>query len=108
MNMTTTLKVTAKAMNESLLVRCNLSQAASPIEVNYLAEPGSEFQHTQFQCADARHRKDLLADIGADLLADACLCDRQELGELSWVEVTELAEPSFEEIESWLEDNTWV
>lgn len=107
-DMTTTLKITASAISESLLVRCNLSQAASPIEVNYLAEPDSEFQHTQFQCADARHRRDLLADIGADLLADACLCDRQELGELSWVEVTELAEPSFEEVEAWLEDNTWV
>ena len=36
----------------------------------------------------------------SQLLADVAYIPR--------VEVTELAEPTFEEVEAWLEDNTWV
>jgi len=68
----TTLKITCPAAKESLLVRCDLSQAASPILVDWMAD-GEEpcWDGTQYQCADARHTIEGLADIGSQLLHDA-------------------------------------
>jgi len=68
----TTLKITCPAIKESLLVRCDLSQAASPILVDWMAEGEDPcWDSTQYQCADARHRITGLAAIGRKLLLNA-------------------------------------
>ena len=66
----TTLKITCSDVSESLLVRCDLSQAAAPIQVDYLAE-NVGWESTQYQCADARHTINGMAEIGRRLLAAA-------------------------------------
>lgn len=66
----TTMKITCSAVSESLLVRCDLSQAAAPIQVDFLAE-NVGWESTQYQCADARHAINGLAEIGRRLLAAA-------------------------------------
>jgi hypothetical protein len=66
----TTIKITCSDVSESLLVRCDLSQAAAPIQVDYLVEDCG-WDSTQYQCADARHSRDGLAEIGSQLLHDA-------------------------------------
>lgn len=63
----TVIKVTN--FGQSLLVRCDLSQASSPIEVNYLT--GCGWDSTPLQCADVSHNWDSLARYGAELLASA-------------------------------------
>ena len=66
----TTLKITCSDVSESLLVRCDLSQASAPVEVDYLVEECG-WDSTQYQCADARHTINGLAEIGRRLLAAA-------------------------------------
>jgi len=66
----TTLKITCGAVSESILVRCDLSQAAAPVQVNYLVDDCG-WEGTQYQCADARHTIDGLADLGRQLLLHA-------------------------------------
>jgi hypothetical protein len=72
----TTLKITCPAAKESLLVRCDLSQASSPIQVDYLV--GNGWEGSQWQCADARHSRDGLASIGSQLLTDAIQTEADE------------------------------
>lgn len=55
---------------ETLQVRCNLTEASSPVEVNYMT--GDGWTSTQWQCADCRHMWGQLANLGARLLASAC------------------------------------
>jgi hypothetical protein len=81
----TTLKLTSNAVSESMLIRCNLSEASSPVEVDYLV--GEGWTHTQYQAANIRHRLNGLAEIGRELLADAIQCDAGELGKLTVEEV---------------------
>lgn len=68
----TTVKISNPSMRETLMVRCDLTRAASPVEVNYMAEADSGWQPTQYQTADCLHRPDRLGEIGARLLAAAC------------------------------------
>lgn len=80
----TTLKITMTGISESLKVRCNLSEATSPIEVDYLE--GHGWQGTQWQAANTRHTTQGLADIGHRLLAEA-LQEPEEAIETEYAEV---------------------
>jgi len=74
----TTLKITCPAVKESVLVRCDLSQASAPIMVDWMAEgEDPSWDSTQYQCADARHTINGLAAIGRELLLDALGCDEE-------------------------------
>lgn len=71
---------------EMVDVRCNLSQASAPVQVNYHAEPNSEWAGTQYQCADTRHTASGLIEIGkllaaraVEVAADKFACDAEEL-----------------------------
>lgn len=66
----TTIQV--ENFGEKLQVRCNLTEAASPVEVRYLGADDESWQGTQYQCADTRHMWGGLGNIGAKLLAKAC------------------------------------
>lgn len=62
----TTIRLSGGCLGcEVLRVRCNLTEAASPIEVDY--GTGKGWQPTHYQCADARHRDSGLAAIGLSL-----------------------------------------
>ena len=75
----TTLKITCGAAKESLLVRCDLSQASAPIYVDWMAEGEDPcWDSTQYQCADARHTIDGLAAIGRELLCSALEGDEDD------------------------------
>lgn len=65
----TTLKITSASIGESIKVRCNLCDASSPVEVNYLE--GHGWQGTQWQAANTRHTLRGLADLGHRLMAEA-------------------------------------
>lgn len=68
--MTTTIKLFGGDLGgETMLVRCNLTEASAPVEVDYCE--GSGWQGCQYQCADTRHRTGGLADIGKILAARA-------------------------------------
>lgn len=54
---------------ETMAVRCDLSQAAAPVEVDYHTDDG--WEATQWQCADCRHTVDGLMQIGKRLAAEA-------------------------------------
>ena len=59
----TTIRLTGGVLgNDTMLIRCDLSQASSPVEVSH--DNGDTWHSTQYQCADARHRDDELADLG--------------------------------------------
>jgi hypothetical protein len=67
---------------ETMVIRCDLTDAASPVEVNY--GDGSGWEPTQYQCADARHTVSGLAAIGQKLAEAAA----QDSGaECDWVVV---------------------
>jgi hypothetical protein len=73
--------------NETMLVRCNLSQASAPIQVDYCTERGEQrWRPTQYQCADCRHRTGGLAEIGMILAAEAVGMDRDEF-DCDWEEI---------------------
>ena len=57
---------------EQMLVRCDLSRAEAPVQVNYCNGDGEGFVGTQYQCADARHTVDGLEAIAMELAARAC------------------------------------
>jgi hypothetical protein len=59
--------------NEKLSVRCDLSQASSPVEVDY--HTGNGWEPTQYQCADARHQASRLDAIARALAGAACEAD---------------------------------
>lgn len=68
----TTIKVTASNISESLIVRCDLTRAESPVEVNYLNDgKHSPWESTQYQCGNTRHTVKGLTDLGETLLAEA-------------------------------------
>lgn len=68
--MATTIKVTGGDMGcEELLVRCNLSEASAPVEMDYCT--GRGWRGTQYQCADARHTVAGLGKIAKRLAAAA-------------------------------------
>ena len=79
----TTLKITSTKIRESLTIRTDLTNAASPVEVDYNpGTPDSEWTHTQYQAANCGHRGSRLADLGRELLADALQCNEGELGDV--------------------------
>lgn len=81
----TTIKLSGGDMgSEEMLVRCDLSQAASPIEVDYCT--GDGWESTQYQCADASHRTYNLVAIAKTLASRAVevpaarfACDADEI-----------------------------
>ena len=101
--MCTVLKITA--YNDSLLVRCNLSQASSPIEVRY--EKSGEWESTQYQCGETRHTSQGLAEIGASLMADA-IGEVKEDMEWDWSDCFE-SSPNLEHVtaEEWYDAYGW-
>jgi uncharacterized protein YraI len=52
-----------------MLVRCNLTEASAPVQVDY--HTGSGWESTQYQCADCQHTTSGLIAIGKSLAADA-------------------------------------
>lgn len=81
----TTIKLSGGDLGlESMLVRCNLSEASAPVQVDYCE--GSGWESTQYQCADCRHRTSGLIARGKELAASAVelpdgdfACDSEEL-----------------------------
>ncbi len=66
----TTIKLSGGDLGgETMLVRCNLTEASAPIEVDYCE--GEGWQPTQWQCANAAHRTSGLIAIGKQLAAQA-------------------------------------
>lgn len=55
---------------ESMLVRCDLSRASAPVEMD--VRDGDGWRGTQYQCADARHSSAGLMEIARILAARAC------------------------------------
>jgi hypothetical protein len=70
--------------NETMMVRCNLSQASSPVQVDYME--GGGWTHTQYQCADARHSTKGLVNIGKELAAHAIQMPEENF-DCEWQEV---------------------
>lgn len=54
---------------ETMMIRCNLTEASAPVEVDYCE--GDGWGPTQYQCADASHRVSDLIRIGKTLAAQA-------------------------------------
>lgn len=82
---------------ETMLVRCNLSEASAPVQVDYCTERGEErWQPTQYQCADCRHYTSGLAEIGMILAAEAVGMGRDEF-DCDWEEVEEV-DPTLSEM----------
>lgn len=54
---------------ETMLVRCKLTEASAPVEVDY--QTGEGWQPTPYQCADCRHTDAGLIAIGKHLAAAA-------------------------------------
>lgn len=83
----TTIKLSGGSFGTGhMLVRCDLSQASAPVQVNYCTDRDSEFEGTQYQCADARHTNAGLIEIGKKLAAralevpaDEFECDAEEV-----------------------------
>jgi len=48
--------------NETMLVRCNLTEASAPVQVDYCE--GDGWVGCQYQCAETRHRTSGLVDVG--------------------------------------------
>jgi hypothetical protein len=106
MSNSTTIKITHSS-GESLLVRCNLANAASPILVNYLVDNG--WCHTQWQCANTRHSEPGLARIGMNLLAEACEME-MIASEYEWEQIDRLnadADTEHETAEEWYDSYGW-
>lgn len=66
----TTIKLTGGDLGrEKMMVRCRLANASSPVEVDYC--DGDGWVCCQYQCADARHSKAGLIELGKELAARA-------------------------------------
>lgn len=79
----TTVQLSGGALGgEILKVRCDLSQASAPVQVDY--GTGDGWEGTQYQCADARHRTSELAAIGQILAEKATQTSGDEC---DWEEV---------------------
>jgi hypothetical protein len=52
--------------SDTMLVRCDLSQASAPVEIAVC----QEWKPTKYQCADTRHTVDGLRRIAKELAAD--------------------------------------
>jgi len=61
--------------NEIMFIRCNLSEASSPIQVNYHNDGVEEWCGCQYQCADTRHTVRGLIERGKFLAAYAVEVD---------------------------------
>jgi len=72
--------------DEAILVRCDLVQAAAPVAVNFSDEPDGDWEPTQYQCADARHRIGGLVRLAEDLAAQACEIPADEFA-CEWTEI---------------------
>lgn len=72
--------------NETMLVRCNLSEASAPVQANYMTGEGDGWKSTQYQCADCRHTTAGLVEIGKTLAARAVEMPEDEFG-CEWAEV---------------------
>ena len=64
--------------SEIIRLRCDLTRAESPVEIDYCT--GDGYEPTQYQCADCSHRQSGLIAIGRILAARAmeieeCACD---------------------------------
>lgn len=78
----TTIKLSGGILGgETMLVRCQLANAAAPVEVDYCM--GEGWGPTQYQAGDARHTTSGLAKIGIELAESAV----QEQGTCDWSEV---------------------
>jgi len=64
--------------SEMLLVRCNLSEASAPVQVNYCNDDDSDWGPTQYQCAHTCHRASGLIGLGKQLAAAAVLMPEDE------------------------------
>jgi hypothetical protein len=62
--------------SEQMMVRCNLSDASAPVEVDYCE--GEGWQGTEWQCANTSHRTSGLIDIAKQLAAAAVLIPEEE------------------------------
>ena len=68
---------------ETMLVRCDLTQAAAPIQVDYDNEG---WTHCHYQCADTGHRRAGLVEIGKEIAARAVGIKAEEF-DCEWEEV---------------------
>jgi hypothetical protein len=57
--------------NEEMMIRCSLSEASAPVEVDYRNDTEECWKPTQYQAADVRHRTHGLIAIGKQLAAEA-------------------------------------
>lgn len=80
-----TIKLTGGILGSSeMKIRCNLSNASSPVEVDYCE--GYGWQSTQFQCADVRHYTTELAKLGQKLAFEAMIEPYSEKNLCEWEE----------------------
>lgn len=67
----TTIKLSGGGLGlETMMVRCNLSEASAPVQADY--GNGRGWVGTQYQCADTGHRMSGLIEIAKILAARAC------------------------------------
>ena len=57
--------------SEEMLVRCDLTRATAPVEVDYQADDEAGWESTLYQCADARHTTSGLVEVATILAAQA-------------------------------------
>lgn len=62
--------------SETMLVRCDLTQASAPVQVDYCT--GDGWESTQWQCADCRHTLVGLIEIAMRLAAQAVEVSRAD------------------------------
>lgn len=72
--------------NETMLVRCDLTQASAPVQVDYQNGDDTGWQATQYQCADTRHRVSGLVELAKSIAAAAVEMAESEF-KCDWEEV---------------------
>ncbi len=81
----TTIKLTGGDLGrETVLVRADLCNAASNVQVDY--REGDGWCGTQYQVGETRHRASGLAKVGKWLAANAVGCDADDF-ECEWEEI---------------------
>lgn len=100
--METIIEITA--YGETTLIRCDFTQAAAPVTIDY--RMGNGWESTPYQCADCSHSSERLSDLGIKLLAEACECTVEQLKNdgVEW----EVLETDPETAEDWDRDNDVV